>query len=69
MSSINLKKFIFFILELIFSLSKEAYLNNLYGRILFVLQINSQNKEFNIYKEEIHELLNHFVTQKRNRKI
>ena len=69
MSSINLKKFIFFILELIFSLSKEAYLNNLYGRILFVLQINSQNKEFNIYKEEIHELLNHVVTQKRNRKI
>lgn len=37
-------------------LSKETYLNNLYGRILFVLQIDEYNQEFLKYREIIHKL-------------
>lgn len=36
--------------------SKETYLNNLYGRILYVLQIDNNNQEFNEYKKYIKEL-------------
>ena len=35
--------------------SKETYLNNLYGRILYVLQIDNSNKEFIEYKKYIKE--------------
>ena len=36
-------------------LSKETYLNNLYGRILYILQIDKNNKEFINYKNHIKE--------------
>lgn len=38
-------------------LSKDKYLNNLYGRILFVLQIDKGNQEFIKYKQIIKELM------------
>ena len=38
--------------------SKDLYLNNLYGRILYILQIDNNNKEFNDYKQYIKKLLN-----------
>lgn len=36
--------------------SKEKYLSNLYGRILFVLQINNNDIEFNKYKYIIYNI-------------
>lgn len=40
-----------------FQLSKDKYLNNLYGRILFVLQINSDDREFQSYQNYVWHLL------------
>lgn len=37
--------------------SKEKYINNLYGRILYILQIDNNNKEFINYKQYI----KHFI--------
>lgn len=41
-------------------LSKETYLNNLFGRILFVLQIDKDNQEFLKYRETIYKLKKQF---------
>lgn len=38
-------------------LNKKQYLNNLYGRILFVLQVNKKDIEFIKYKKRIKELM------------
>ena len=38
--------------------SKDIYLNSLYGRILYILQIDNNNKEFKEYKQYIKKLLN-----------
>ena len=38
--------------------SKEIYLNSLYGKILYILQIDNTNKEFINYKQYIKKLLN-----------
>lgn len=39
---------------------KEKYLNILYGKILYVLQINNEDNEFNKYKEFINNLKHEF---------
>lgn len=41
-----------------YKLSKETYLNNLYGRILYVLEIDKNNKEFINYKKYIQKFKN-----------
>lgn len=40
-----------------YKLGKDKYLNNLYGRILFVLQVNKYDKEFIKYKQIIKNLM------------
>lgn len=37
-------------------LDKKEYLNKLYGKILYVLQINENDKQFNRYKQYVKEL-------------
>ena len=37
-------------------LDKKEYLNKLYGKILYVLQINENDKQFNRYKQYVNEL-------------
>ena len=37
---------------------KEKYLNSLYGKILYVLQINNKDLEFAEYKKTIRKLIN-----------
>ena len=37
---------------------KDKYLRSLYGRILFVLSIDSKNKEFIKYKKRVREIIN-----------
>lgn len=39
-------------------LDKVKYLNSLYGKVLYVLQINNEDKQFNEYKKYIKEDLN-----------
>ena len=39
-----------------YNLTKKDYLNNLYGRILYVLEIDNDNKEFINYRKYIQEL-------------
>lgn len=41
-------------------MEKEKYLNILYGKILYVLQINSEDNEFNKYKKFINDFKNKF---------
>ena len=41
-----------------YKLSKETYLNNQYGRILYVLEIDKNNKEFINYKKYIQKFKN-----------
>ena len=38
--------------------NKDKYLNSLYGKILYVLQINNQDNDFITYKRIIKEYLN-----------
>lgn len=40
-----------------YKLGKGKYLNNLYGRIMFVLQVNKNDKEFIKYKQIIKKLI------------
>jgi len=40
-----------------YKLGKDKYLNNLYGRIIFVLQINKDDKEFIEYKQIIKKII------------
>ena len=40
-----------------YKLGKDKYLNNLYGRIVFVLQVNKNDKEFIKYKQIIEKLI------------
>lgn len=40
-----------------YKLGKDKYLNNLYGRILFVLQVNKNDKEFIKYKQIIKKII------------
>lgn len=40
-----------------YKLGKDKYLNNLYGRIIFVLQVNKNDKEFIKYKQIIKKLM------------
>lgn len=40
-----------------YKLGKDEYLNNLYGRILFVLQVNKDDKEFIEYKQIIKKII------------
>ena len=40
------------------SKDKEKYLNSLYGKILYVLQINNKDLEFAEYKKTIRKLIN-----------
>lgn len=42
------------------NIGQEKYLNILYGKILYVLQINENDKEFNNYKEFINNLKHKF---------
>lgn len=41
--------------------SPERYLNHIYGQVLYILQINAQDKEFQIYKDKLKEYENSYT--------
>ena len=41
-------------------IEKEKYINILYGKILYVLQINNKDNEFNKYKKFMNDFKNKF---------